>query len=282
MATYNATPGAQKISAGDTNDVLNGGKGNDVLDGGAGDDILNGGAGADELYGGEGNDKLHGGSGDDILVGGAGDDVLVGGSGADTFKFHFSVTAGSGGQWTLKTFSNKLFTNGITQNNLNSQYNDWLAENFVDTDGDDDPEYVWNQNSSTDPVTVSETIPTTPANGDLKIEVVDPAAVVLSNGHTRYYDQTINIYEYQVEETVVTSGDGHDLIMDFNRSQGDKLDFSSLTQAQFEQFFKVTLVDVTGDDIADNTVITIDGDSSWSITLVGVTEFSTADITFLA
>jgi serralysin len=53
---------------------------------GSGDFVLNGGAGNDTLTGGDGNDTLNGGDGDDVLIGGAGDDSFVGGAGADTFK----------------------------------------------------------------------------------------------------------------------------------------------------------------------------------------------------
>ncbi|MCW5750483.1 MAG: hypothetical protein KIT81_04995 [Alphaproteobacteria bacterium] len=50
----------------------------------SGNDTISGGGGADRLYGFDGNDSLSGGAGDDELQGGAGDDTLLGGAGHDT------------------------------------------------------------------------------------------------------------------------------------------------------------------------------------------------------
>ncbi|WP_281275411.1 calcium-binding protein, partial [Azoarcus indigens] len=89
LAAYPITlsAGADSVSFGSTNDIVQGLEGNDTIDGGAGNDVL---------YGGEGNDKLYGGNGNDLLNGGLGDDYLAGGTGNDTYLF-----ARSGGQDTL-------------------------------------------------------------------------------------------------------------------------------------------------------------------------------------
>jgi Ca2+-binding RTX toxin-like protein len=71
--------------------VMYGGAGADKLSGGGGDDILNGGAGIDKLTGSGGDDLLQGGLGNDTLSGGAGDDQLYGGPGHDT------LSGGTGG-----------------------------------------------------------------------------------------------------------------------------------------------------------------------------------------
>lgn len=68
-------------------DVLKGGGGDDRLDGAAGNDTIAGGAGNDVLKGGAGSDSLDGGDGDDTLIGGAGGDKLVGGKGKDTASY---------------------------------------------------------------------------------------------------------------------------------------------------------------------------------------------------
>jgi Ca2+-binding RTX toxin-like protein len=71
---------------------LNGGSGNDLVVGGAaaddvvgedGDDRLYGGGGDDLLFGDEGRDLLHGGDGDDYLRGGPGQDQMFGDGGDD-------------------------------------------------------------------------------------------------------------------------------------------------------------------------------------------------------
>lgn len=63
--------------------------GADTLTGGAGDDILDGLDGADRLVGGGGADQLHGGAGDDTLVAGQGALVVDGGAGVDTAELDF-------------------------------------------------------------------------------------------------------------------------------------------------------------------------------------------------
>jgi Ca2+-binding RTX toxin-like protein len=64
--------------------VFRGENGKDSLAGGAEADALYGGNGDDRLDGFAGNDTLEGGSGNDILIGWAGDDTLRGGAGIDT------------------------------------------------------------------------------------------------------------------------------------------------------------------------------------------------------
>jgi Ca2+-binding RTX toxin-like protein len=65
-----------------------GGAGADELTGGSLDDVLNGFSGSDRLYGGSGNDVMSGDLGEDLLVGGAGDDLLKGGADGDTYVFN--------------------------------------------------------------------------------------------------------------------------------------------------------------------------------------------------
>jgi VCBS repeat-containing protein len=72
-------------------DTLHGGIGNDHLVGLDGGDILFGGADNDVLEGGAGNDTLHGGAGDDLLMAGSGTDVLDGGAGTDTVDYSGSL-----------------------------------------------------------------------------------------------------------------------------------------------------------------------------------------------
>lgn len=73
------------LQGGSQNDTLYGGAKADKLTGGAGNDHLSGGAGNDTLNGGAGNDNLSGGAGNDTLDGGTGADVMAGGAGNDTY-----------------------------------------------------------------------------------------------------------------------------------------------------------------------------------------------------
>jgi Ca2+-binding RTX toxin-like protein len=76
-----ATEGADFLTGGAGDDVINGLGGNDTLGAGSGNDILNGGAGDDVLYGQDGKDTLDGGTGNDDLQGGAGNDIYLFGPG---------------------------------------------------------------------------------------------------------------------------------------------------------------------------------------------------------
>lgn len=85
--------GDDRLFGGLDNDQLFGGDGADSVDGGVGNDTLHGDAGIDTILGGDGNDAIYGGldadmadggAGNDSLFGGAGNDVLVGGDGNDT------------------------------------------------------------------------------------------------------------------------------------------------------------------------------------------------------
>jgi len=67
----------------DGDDTIGGDAGNDSLFGGAGNDRVNGNAGADTLYGEAGNDRVAGQDGDDYVDGGAGNDALFGELGND-------------------------------------------------------------------------------------------------------------------------------------------------------------------------------------------------------
>lgn len=73
-------------AAGD--DHLSGAGGNDLLLGGEGADTLKAYSGDDTLLGQNGADVLDGGDGDDFLAGGAGDDSLKGGAGNDTYYYN--------------------------------------------------------------------------------------------------------------------------------------------------------------------------------------------------
>ncbi|MFY0616673.1 calcium-binding protein [Shimia sp.] len=87
--------GADDMTGGSGDDSLSGDGGDDVLSGGSGNDTLDGGEGGDQLTGGSGDDALYGGLGEDSLIGGSGNDVLDGGTGADSLR-------GGGGNDTLE------------------------------------------------------------------------------------------------------------------------------------------------------------------------------------
>jgi Ca2+-binding RTX toxin-like protein len=76
---------ADIIFGGSGTDMLVGGAGNDTLWAEDGADTLDGGADDDDLYAADGADSLSGGAGNDGLDGGAGADTMVGGVGDDSY-----------------------------------------------------------------------------------------------------------------------------------------------------------------------------------------------------
>jgi hypothetical protein len=76
----------------------------------------------------------------------------------------------------------------------------------------------------------------------------------------------------------VSSGDGHDLVMDFDQGVGkDYLQFNGISSAEmFNQYFTWTSdTDRNGDGVND-TYITFKDSNEWSVTLMGVSDFDSA------
>lgn len=230
-------------------DIINSGAGDDTILAGAGDDALHGGSGADSLFGQIGNDTLVGGGGADLLVGGEGDDVLNGGGQADTFQFAFQMRDTT----HAETFPG--FT-GSNQSAWGQQYRDWLQSVGSDVDADSTVEFVWNQNSATNPLVSLEGAT---ADGT-------PVAYTVTTGNTtqtRYYEPTVIVGG----EASPTSNDGHDTIIGFNLNE-DVLRFDGLdgmTRSQFDDWFSVSQSDVNHDGEMD-TVLALGDGSDFSVT----------------
>lgn len=285
-------------------DHVLGGKDDDTIFGGDGDDHLQGQQGNDELWGEADNDNLNGGPGNDLLVGGSGNDELTGAAGADTFKFSFTVE--SGGEGTTHRYTEWLTASvddgglglvdatddrfnlvdggtnavgdaegqelglGTTQGFFSSTYTQWLESLGLTV-------LDLGQNSGIDGTPIVVEGPdgfgdresftwTSPASGK-KAPV---------QTHERWYSDTWTSDEGQ--ETV-TSTDGKDIITDFNwvanedgtvGDGGDILDFDGLTKQQFTDLFSVDDTQDVDEDSVSDTVITIDGSTDWSLTLLGV------------
>ena len=79
------TPGPDVILGGDGQQHIRAGAADDVLYGNQSRDTIEGGGGNDAIYGGKNNDVLNGGDGDDTIAGDLGNDLVTGGSGRDRF-----------------------------------------------------------------------------------------------------------------------------------------------------------------------------------------------------
>jgi Ca2+-binding RTX toxin-like protein len=82
----NGNQGNDTLYGQDGDDRLYGHEGRDTIHGDAGDDIVYGGDDADYILGGVGNDRLYGDAGDDRIFGDEGNDKLFGGGGDDELR----------------------------------------------------------------------------------------------------------------------------------------------------------------------------------------------------
>jgi hypothetical protein len=131
------------IVGGALGDTLSGLDGNDTLGGEAGDDVLNGGNGNDRLIGGTGADTMNGGDGDDILVRDNSGDVANGGAGADTVELHGGgdYTAAGDIEIIAVRFANPLTSANIVANGLDNQISGGSAADVIQALGGNDIVY---------------------------------------------------------------------------------------------------------------------------------------------
>ena len=168
----------------------------------------------------------------------------------------------------------------MTQNEFSVKYTAWLnylvAEYGLgnDADGDGTVEIGLNQN---DPNGTPWIEGMTAEELDALFSSAESFTVKTGKTtQTRYYSDEFTIGS----GTSVTSTDGKDTITDFNTGE-DKLNFSGVTAEQFAQYFAWSVVDANNDGVVDDTVFTLSTDDSWSLTLIGVTDFdATQDISF--
>jgi Ca2+-binding RTX toxin-like protein len=223
--------------------------------------------GADIIDALAGDDFVQAGNGNDTVTGGAGDDTIQGGGGNDTFHYSFSVTSG-----TTEVFF-PGFDPGedsvLTQEEFSHQYDAWLETLGEDTDDPDSTISVENNGGSQTELPTVEGF-----DGTFDTPKESTTVKTGATEQTRYYSDSATLGSGEA----VTSGDGLDVIVDFHFGGpvADYLDFSGLTKQQFVDHFTVVEQDVvnasgdSGTDAVMDTVISITGDSTWSLTLAGV------------
>ena len=210
----------------DENDALIGTAASDSLKGEMGDDTLQGGAGNDDLNGGYGVDTLEGGEGDDVLDGGHGEDTLYGGDGNDIL---------------------------ISRSDAREPF---IADVPGRDEGDPDGEL--------DPAT-GKLYPDQPIPGD-------DILVGGAGGDTFRFNPLINAKKRFIEKHTMDNGMihwhgvagenddlhnhwvdhfGNDVIMDFNRAEGDKIEIIGHTA----DLYKIEHKDGDGDGFVDHTVL---------------------------
>jgi Ca2+-binding RTX toxin-like protein len=199
------------------NNVLFGGGSADAIAGMAGNDMLSGGTGDDKVWGGSGNDQLSGGSGADLLVGGFGADRMDGGNGNDIL-----LSRSDAGEMVAAQ-------DGTTQI--------FAAETAAFTAANDT--LIGGRGADTfrfeGVVNAKDEIVAKHVNAD---GTIDWAGVTGENN---------NVHDHWVD------GFGNDVIRDFNRAQGDKIEIAAHTA----EVQSIKHVDANGDGRADYSVITV-------------------------
>jgi Ca2+-binding RTX toxin-like protein len=199
------------------NNMLFGGASADALAGMAGNDRLNGGSGDDTVWGGSGNDQLTGGTGADLLVGGFGADRMDGGNGNDVLLSRSDageMVAAQDGTTQIFAAESAAFT----------AVNDTL----IGGRGADTFRFEGLLNAPDEIIAKH-------VNAD---GTIDWAGVTGEND---------NVHDHWID------GFGNDVIRDFNRAQGDKIEIAAHTA----EVQSIDHVDANGDGRADYSVITV-------------------------
>lgn len=223
----NGGNGADRLWGGSGNDFLNGGNGADRLDGSAGNDTLRGSLGNDLLSGGANNDRLYGDGGKDTLTGGNGLDTLDGGSGND------KLSGNGGNDVLLGEGGNDTLVGGGGNDDLNGGN----GADKLDGNAGNDKLYgeggrdTLNGGNGLDTLAGGAGTDSLSGNGGNDVLFGGGGNDFLVGGRGKDLltgragaDHFIFL---SANETTPTPK-GRDVIRDFNRSQGDKIDLSAI------------------------------------------------------
>jgi len=211
------SPEHDHLNGTSSNNVLFAGGSADAVAGMAGNDMLDGGSGDDKIWGGSGNDTLTGDSGNDLLVGGFGADRMEGGNGNDVLLSRSDageMVAAQDGTTRIFAAESAKFT----------QVNDTL----IGGRGADTFRFEGMVNAKDEIVAKH-------VNAD---GTIDWHGVTGENGA---------VHDHWVD------GFGNDVIRDFNRAQGDKIEIAAHTA----EVKSIQHLDSNGDGRADYSVITV-------------------------
>jgi hypothetical protein len=209
--------GHDHLNGTESGNMLFAGRGADSVAGMAGNDMLSGGDGNDKVWGGSGNDTLDGGSGNDLLVGGFGADRMTGGNGNDVLLSR----SDAGEMVAAQDGKTQIFADESAA---------FKAVNDVLTGGKGGDTFRFEGL-----VNAKDEIVAKHVNAD---GTIDWHGVTGENN---------NVHDHWVD------GFGNDVITDFNRSQGDKIEISAHTA----EVKSIQHLDSNGDGRADYSLITV-------------------------
>ncbi|MDJ0731887.1 MAG: calcium-binding protein [Crocosphaera sp.] len=222
----------KKISGTDENDTISGGEGNDTIHGRNGDDSLSGNGGNDKIIashgddqvsGGEGNDQLWGNNGNDTVSGDDGDDTIRGGMGED-------ILDGGDGNDRLISRSDAGEPDIAQDTNESKVYRD---QPFLEADD------TLIGGSGADTFRFELLI-------NAKDEIVEKHADSIT-GKVNWQavaHENDNVHDHWVD------GIGNDVILDFNKSEGDKIRIAGHTV----EVSNIEYVDLNQDEILESII----------------------------
>ena len=220
----------------------------DILAGDGGANKLYGNGGKDDLSGHQGNDSLYGGAGDDRLTGGSGADLLDGGSGTDTIYYEDSagVIISLVGGFGIGGDAEGDSVTGV-ENVIGSPNDDWLFGNAVANelygDSGKDNLYGYEGNDELRGGDGDDGL-NGGANND---RLIGGRGKDMLTGGTGADTFVFHAILASVDSALDTARS--DVITDFSRVQGDKIDLSSMD---------------ANPDLAGNQAFTFIGGSDYS------------------
>ncbi|MBO3759446.1 calcium-binding protein [Ciceribacter sp. L1K22] len=189
--------------------TLTGGKGVDLFDAGGGDDTLYGYGGNDTLKGGSGHDRLYGGTGNDLMNGGSGADRMEGGTGNDTYYVNHIgdvvIEASGAGTDTIRSSISLTLPANV--------------EHLVLT-GSKPLSATGNSLSNTLSGNAGDNLLKGQGGNDTLVGGAGADRLYGGSGADRF------VFKALSDSTVASAG--RDMIHDFSRSQGDKIDLSAI------------------------------------------------------
>src|SRR5215510_539145 len=211
------TSGHDHLNGTESGNMLFAGRGADSVAGMAGNDMLSGGDGNDKVWGGSGNDTLDGGAGNDLLVGGFGADRMTGGNGSDVL-----LSRSDAGEMVAEQ-------DGTTQI-FADETAAFKAVNDTLTGGRGADTFRFEGMVN--------------AKDEIVAKHVNADGTIDWNGVT---GENNAVHDHWVD------GFGNDVIRDFNRAQGDKIEISAHTA----EVKSIEYKDSNGDGKNDYSVITV-------------------------